>query len=60
MAPIENRERGGVLALGGRHNYYIHNNQINDGVGGGGRIKEEMRTGGTRGGGVQSSVQLSN
>ena len=48
--PIENEIGGGGLALGGRHDYYIHNNQINDGVGGGGRIREEMRTGGTRGG----------
>ena len=58
--PIENEIGGGGLALGGRHDYYVPNNQINDGVGGGGRIREEMRTGGTRGGGVQSSVRLSN
>jgi hypothetical protein len=51
---------GGGLALGGRHNYYIHNNQINDGVGGGGCVGEEMGTDVTRGGGFQLSVRPSN
>ena len=37
--------------MDGRCSMDICNNQTNDGVGGGGLIGEEIRTGGTRGGG---------
>ena len=48
--PIEN-ERGGLrIDLNGRRSLLKHNNQMNDGVGGGGCVREEMRTSGTRGG----------
>ncbi len=41
----------GAPILGSRHLLVIHNNQPNDGVGGGGYTWEEMQPGGTRGGG---------
>jgi hypothetical protein len=41
---------GGAPVLDGRFSLGQRNNQPNDGVGGGGVVGEEMRTGGTRGG----------
>jgi hypothetical protein len=50
MAPIENERGGRRIDLDGRRLLFEHNNQIKAGVGSGGCIREEMRTGGTRGG----------
>ena len=49
--PLKNWEMGGAPGLGGRHSMMIHNNQPNDGVGGGGGMGEETRQGGTCEGG---------
>ncbi len=46
----ENERGGWRIDLNARRLLLKHNNQINDGVGGGGCIGEEMRMGGTRGG----------
>jgi hypothetical protein len=46
----ENERGGRRIDLNGRRSLLKHNNQINDGVGGGGCIGEEMRMGGMRGG----------
>ncbi len=42
---MNNRERGGALALGGRHFININNNQMEDGVDIRGCIGEEARPG---------------
>jgi hypothetical protein len=44
------RERDGASGVGDLHFTKTYNNQMNDGVGGGGCVGEEMRTVGTRGG----------
>jgi hypothetical protein len=49
MAPTKKRGRRRI-DLTGHHSLLKHNNQINDGVGGGGCIEEEMQMGRTRGG----------
>ena len=46
----KNRERGDAPALDGCFLTVQRNNQMIDGVNGGGCVGEEMRTGGTRGG----------
>jgi hypothetical protein len=50
MAPIENERGGRRIDLDGRRLLFKHNNQIKAGVCSGGCVREEMRTGGTRGG----------
>jgi hypothetical protein len=42
---VNNRERGGALALGGRRFIKINNNQLEDGVDMKGCIGEEVRPG---------------
>jgi hypothetical protein len=51
---------GGAPVLNGRCSIVSGNNQPNDGVGGGGGVKEEILTGRTRGGGCYSSFLVAN
>ena len=51
MAHIEKLIDGRTPVLGVRLSMKIHNNQRNDGVGGGWDVAEETRLGGTCGGG---------
>ena len=53
-------EMGGAPVLNGRCSIVSGNNQPNDGVGGGGGVKEEILTGRTRGGGCYSSFLVAN